>query len=143
MSIWDDVSAECKNMIAGLLCSKEKRMRPEQALEHPWLKRKCKESLKKIEVSPAVIKSLRSFRSAQKLKKAVLTYIATQLSEKEIAPLRALFKSLDTNGDGRLSREEVRQGLKGRADESELAALIISIDTDGSGYIEYNGILFV
>ncbi len=139
VSVWDDVSPECKNMIASLLVNKDKRLKPEQVLNHPWLKVRCKEPPLKIEVTSAIVKSLRAFRDAEKLKKAVLTYIATQLSESEIAPLRTLYKALDTNGDGSLSRDEVREALKGRADEEELAGLIISIDTDGSGSIEYNG----
>ena len=116
-------------------------MTPEQALEHPWLKKTCKEFSGIAVVTAPIVKNLKAFKNSQKLKKAVLTYIATQLSEKELAPLRTLFKSLDSNGDGRLSYKEIKQGLKGRADEQELVSLMISIDTDNSGFIEYNGSL--
>ena len=139
MSIWDDISDACKNLIPKLLTAKETRLKSNQILEHPWLKTAIKDWPAKVEVTASITKNLKAFKNAQKLKKAVLTYIATQLSEKEIAPLRALFKSLDTNGDGKLSHHEIKQGLKGRADEKELTDLMISIDTDNNGYIEYNG----
>ena len=84
---------------------------------------------------------LKLFQGAQKLKKAVLTYIATRLSEKELAPLRTIFKSLDKNGDGKLSQEEIQMGLHGRADAKELTELMLAIDTDNNGYIEYNEFL--
>ena len=47
--------------------------------------------------------------------------------------------SLDKNGDGILSLEEVNEGLKGRSDEKELREIMGSMDTDGSGFIDYNG----
>ena len=86
-----------------------------------------------------VLKNLKVFRGAQKVKKAVLTYLATQLSEKEIEPLKKLFLSLDKNGDGRLSLEEIHTGFKGRPDEQEFVDIMVSMDTDKSGYIDYNG----
>ena len=101
----------------------------------------CKSTASKVEVPQNILKNLKAFSEAQKLKKAVLTYIATQLSEKELAPLRAMFKTLDANGDGKLSHKEIQKGLKGRADEKELTSLMIAVDTDNSGYIEYNEFL--
>ena len=113
-------------------------MRPEQILAHPWLKTPVPTTLRP-ETASILIRNLKTFTVSQKLQKAVLTYLATQLSEKQIAPLRAMFISLDKNGDGRLSAEEIKKGLAGRANEMELTALMQSLDTDGSGYIEYNG----
>jgi len=46
-----------------------------------------------------------------KLKKASLVYIASQLNEVEISELGKLFKSLDTNGDGVLTIEEIKNAL--------------------------------
>eukprot|EP00826_Nyctotherus_ovalis_P026734 TRINITY_DN2085_c0_g2_i11.p2 TRINITY_DN2085_c0_g2~~TRINITY_DN2085_c0_g2_i11.p2 ORF type:complete len:134 (-),score=52.92 TRINITY_DN2085_c0_g2_i11:149-550(-) len=52
-----------------------------------------------------------------------------------------MFKTLDENGDGKLSYEEIKKGLKGRADEKELTNLMLAIDTDNNGFIEYNEFL--
>lgn len=71
-----------------------------------------------------------------------LTYIASQLQESEIQELGDLFKSIDKNGDGCLSLEEVKEALKipeGIQHLKELQSLISSIDTDSNGTINYTG----
>lgn len=124
-----------------MLRPKETRITAEKTLQHPWIITHCKKAPFKAEMTADIVKNLKAFQGAQKLKKAVLTYIATRLSEKEIAPLRAMFKSLDENGDGKLSYEEIKKGLKGRTNEEELTELMMAIDTDNNGYIEYNEFL--
>ena len=54
--------------------------------------------------------SLKNFRNSEKLKKVALTFIASQLSESEIAGLAVLFEKLDKNGDGVLTFEEIKAG---------------------------------
>ena len=141
MSIWEDISNECKNLIYCLLKTKESRITLDKVFKHLWVQKYKRTKDAKIEVSPTIMSNLKSFQEAKKIKKAVFSYIATQLSEKEIEPLRKIFKSLDKNGDGKLSYKEVQQGLKGHGDEEELSKLIIGIDTDNNGYIEYNEFL--
>lgn len=138
--MWEDISPSCQALIVKLLTTKEARLTSDQVLAHPWVKSAVKIEKEIPGFTAKVVANLQKFQSAQKLKKAVLTYIATQLSEKELAPLRDMFRSLDKNGDGRLSHEEIKQGLKGRADEKSLIDLMVAIDTDNNGYIEYNGI---
>ena len=121
-----------------MLVPSEKRLSAQQVLEHPWIT-KFADKKEAAEVSSIMTKNLKTFRGAQKVKKAVLTYLATQLSEKEIEPLKTLFLSIDANGDGRLSREEIKAGFKGRQDEQELLEIMAAMDTDGSGFIDYNG----
>jgi len=74
-------------------------------------------------------------------------YIVTQLiSKKEHAKLRATFTSLDTNADGKLSREELLKGYeelygnKQRA-EQEVNTIMDNVDVDNSGSIDYSGTL--
>lgn len=72
-------------------------------------------------------------------------YIVTQLmSKKEHEKLRAAFTTLDTNADGKLSREELLHGYmelyvdKQRAEE-EITAIMNNADADHSGFIDYSG----
>ena len=67
--------------------------------------------------------SLKNFRNSEKLKKAALTLIASQLSESEIMELAKLFEKLDKNGDGVLSFEEIKEGKR------HILNLLISIYT--------------
>ena len=45
--------------------------------------------------------------------------------------------SLDKNGDGSLTLEELREGLKGKENGETLLEIMKSADTDGSGEINY------
>lgn len=136
--IWNSISPECKDLVSKMLVPADKRITAQQVLDHPWIK-KFADKKEAAVVTPILTKNLKTFKGAQKVKKAVLTYLATQLSEKEIEPMKKLFLSIDANGDGRLSREEIQAGFKGRSDEKELLEIMAAMDTDGSGFIDYNG----
>jgi calcium-dependent protein kinase len=49
--------------------------------------------------------------------------------------------SLDVNGDGSLTFEELKQGLKDKENGDALMELMKSADTDGSGEINYTEFL--
>lgn len=80
---------------------------------------------------------LKKFRDSNRLKKTVLTFIASQLNESEIKDLGEEFCRLDLNNDGELSLDEIKSGMKERHNSSQLEELVRSIDTDGSGTINY------
>jgi len=115
-SEWDNVSKEAKNLITKLLCKPETRYKAGEILKHPWMTAKDTSNMEK----PLSLNydNLKNFRNAAKLKKAALTYIASQLSEKEISHISKLFLQLDKNGDGVLTFEEVKEGLKELPPES-------------------------
>ncbi len=137
MPIWESISKDCKDLITKMLRPAAKRLTAAQVLEHPWFKiiEAPKGSL-----PPVVTNRLNKFRSYQKVQQAVLTYIATQLSEQDIMPLRLYFLTLDKNGDGILSRDEVMEGLKKSEIAGNLIETVDALDTNASGFIDYNGI---
>jgi len=72
-----------------------------------------------------------------------LTYIASQLiSKSEQERLAKIFKALDDNGDGKLSKIEILSGYEEHfgkhLDEDELDRLFDSVDIDKSGFIDYS-----
>ena len=84
----------------------EKRLTAPQVLEHPWMQKKMdKKSAHSINIT-----QLRNFMGYCKLKKAVLSFMASQLSESEIIELGKIFVSLDSNGDGTLTLDELAEG---------------------------------
>jgi len=55
------------------------------------------------------LSNLKNFRAEQKLKQATLTYIVSQLLNKEeTAKMEAIFKAMDLNNDGMLSMDEIK-----------------------------------
>lgn len=76
------------------------------------------------------------------MKAATLTFIGSQLlSKSEREELARVFKKLDQNGDGKLSKEEIKEGyIKhfGRLiSDKEVDVMFDAVDTDQSGYIDY------
>jgi len=73
-----------------------------------------------------------------------LHVIASQLGEAEIKALRDTFTKLDSNGDGKMTVSELKEGIsKAGLKEipSELQAIMEDIDADGSGEIDYTEFL--
>jgi calcium-dependent protein kinase len=64
-----------------------------------------------------------------------------QASPDDIKDLKKLFLSLDINGDGSLTLEELRKGLEGKENGEELLVIMQGADTDGSGEINYTEFL--
>lgn len=63
------------------------------------------------------------------------------MSKDERESLAKVFKQLDVNGDGMLSKEEIKNGYKthfGRSiTDKEIDAMFNAVDTNQSGYIDY------
>jgi len=74
-----------------------------------------------------------------RLKKVALTAVAQQLPDSEIEALQNIFRSLDKNGDGMLSPDEVTEGLKqqGLVVPKAMEGILKSIDCNGSGQLDY------
>ena len=70
-----------------------------------------------------------------------MTAISVQASPDDIKELKQLFMSLDVNGDGSLTLEELKKGLEGKENGEDLLAIMKGADTDGSGEINYTEFL--
>jgi calcium-dependent protein kinase len=127
---WKPVSENAKDLIRKMLTKPDKRLKAGDVLKHPWMTEVLKEDDKnKLELN---FGALKNFRNSEKLKKAALTFIASQLSENEISGLAKLFEKLDKDGNGVLTFEEIKAGLSGLSEKSakEVQAVLASIDTD-------------
>merc|ERR1719277_2167640 len=73
------------------------------------------------------------------MKRVALTAVAQQLQDDEIGALQSAFRSLDRDGDGMLSPADVRACLaaSGVSMSPALEELLQSVDSDGSGYLDY------
>jgi calcium-dependent protein kinase len=133
-----------------------KRLSAEEALSHEWFKyifsqnsfdliEKQRNSYKVTHLNE-IVQSIKNFRAEKKLQQASLSYIVHNLtSSEDCKELRNIFIAFDLNGDGRLTKDELIQGMcqvmtKGEA-EYLVENLMSMIDIDKSGYIEYEEFL--
>ena len=130
-------------MIKKLICRPEKRLTAQEALEHKWFKKALKEDKKKkkINFSNDRMQHMMNFNKATKLQQVALTAISVQASPEDIKELKELFKSLDVNGDGSLSLEELQKGLRDKENGDKMLEVLKAADTDGSGEINYTEFL--
>jgi len=91
----------------------------------------------------SALQNLSSFNAQSKLKQATYAFIASQLlSKQEKEQIDKVFRAMDLNGDGKLSKDEIKKGYgqyfgRNLADE-EIDDMFAKVDTDGSGEIEYS-----
>ena len=134
---WDNISNDVKELIKKMCTSPEKRLTAEQVLNETWVKDNAPNSTQIL--LPMKPDGLKNYANSNKLRKAVLTYIASRLSEEDIKKIKEVFQSIDVDNDGKLSFEEMKKaisltdGIKIEFDEK----IFKSIDTDNSGAIEY------
>lgn len=96
---WKNISEDAKELIRKMLTTSNKRLSAEEVLSHPWVKKLAPNaSAESLKLS---ISTFKSYSSTNKLKRAVLTFIASRLSEEEIQKVKESFQAIDVNGDGR------------------------------------------
>lgn len=123
-----------------------KRISATQALSDPWILKFTKKGKASSECVLSSMQNLKSFKTTSAMHKAVLSYMVTHaISKEEENKLRVAFEALDTNRDGKLSKEEVMKGLlliyEGNTmlAESEADRIMKRIDINKNGSIDYNG----
>ena len=130
------ISPDARKFIEALLeKDPEKRPSAEEALKMPWLSftlHKQRRKSEKSVVPGVVLKKLKSFASQTALKRrfslslsslshesytirntgTALLLMAHHIAGKDLQRLRTHFESLDKDGSGRITMEELRHGLK-------------------------------
>lgn len=89
------------------------------------------------------MQNLKNFNSGSKIKQATYAFIASQLlTKQEKNKIDKIFKAMDKNGDGKLSKDEIKDGYEEHfgklMDETELMDMFDKIDVDRSGFIDYS-----
>jgi calcium-dependent protein kinase len=131
---WDAISDEAKDLIAKMIIPQESRISASDVLRHPWLT--ATNLSANIKINTAGIKN---FYQAERFKRIALTALAFH-SDAEVDDLGRVFTSLDKDGDGHLSYDELMEGLNGVLgnDAKEILSLYKENMTPGSK-INYQG----
>lgn len=138
---WKGVSTEAKTVLRALLTrDPERRLSAAEAVQCEWIQQMLGNTDVKVAITQQVRTNLRTFSLMNKLKKASLNVVATQLNDSAIRDLKSWFMSMDDNSDGSLSVSELRQGFlkAGVSIPEDLSRMMEQIDTDGSGVIDYS-----
>merc|ERR1712070_565318 len=111
------------------------RMTAEGAVAQTW------NGKAKVERQLNTVPALVRFHKSNKLRRAALTAVAMHIDSKYLHELEEQFLKADTDGSGQLSKEEVEHLVKQSAMSAQSSEfvdfLFNSVDTDGSGKIEY------
>lgn len=142
--VWSSVSSEAKEFIASML-NKDPQARPTalKSLEHPWIVQSNFTPALGHERLLTSLSNLKQFHIDSKLQGAVLSFITNQLLKKEdTSHLYEVFCSIDSNSDGKLSKEELLAACALDKDfdlaEEEVLEIMEAVDIDSNGFIEYS-----
>lgn len=134
-------SENAKDLMSKLLTSNTtKRLTASEVLEHPWMTG----GASKTPFLKTVINNLKDFTASSKFKTGILKIMADSMSEKELADIRAVFKELDADGNGKITVTELSHAMEkagSNARNEEILALLTSADIDGDGTLSYEELL--
>jgi calcium-dependent protein kinase len=135
---WPVVSDSAKSLVRHMLePDPTARFDAQQVLDHPWLQNTKKNSNVPLD---AVRSRLKQFSAMNKLKKKALQVIAEFLGGEEIEKLRDMFEMIDSDKDGAITFEELKNGLiqiGSPLTEAEVRQLMDAADVDGNGALNY------
>jgi len=137
---WPHISEAAKDCVRKLLdMDPSKRADAASILRHEWL---VKEGVAlDTPLDHVVLKRMRQFAQMNRLKKMALMVVGQNLNLDELSGLAELFKSIDEDGSGTITVQEMRKALTqwgNKINEVELQQLMAIADVDGDGLIDYN-----
>lgn len=140
---WPSISDAAKDCVRLMLeRNPAKRAKADEILKHPWMKEHGVASDKPL--GNAILNRLNAFAGMNKLKKEAMKIIATAMPADEIAGLRAVFESIDTDKSGTITALELQEALSQKGTslkQEDVDSLIGLIDVDANGTIEYEEFL--
>ena len=144
---FDKVSNSAKDLIRKLLEKDvNKRISAEEALKHSWFKEnKSKEIYNEIKDQNTIktmIDNLKNYKRESVIQETALAYIIHNFPQyKDVINACKLFNQIDSSGDGKITREELYNGISKRYKSDTLKkdvdAIYIRLDMDNNGYIGY------
>ena len=141
---WKNISKYAKELIKNMLTPAKNRFTAKQVLSSKWLEVKLKDDIDENISTALDYRRINKYKTYNKLKKAILTFIASRLSSEESAQIRNIFYNIDEDKNGYISYEDFRKYLVNEYDiddvienEEELQKGFESVDIDHNNQIDY------
>jgi len=138
---WTTVTNQATSLIRQLLeKDTRKRITSQQALESQWIVDKAVVLHDRDPFPSSVAENLQNFWAHSHLKKAALKFIASNLKDAEIEELKSTFQLLDKNGDGTVTRKELKEGLNHISTKHgaiDFQAILAEVSSGSAGKIDY------
>jgi len=143
---YQKVSHEARDLLWRLLqVDPARRLTAAEAVAHPWINGGGNESIPRpLSDCATTMTAFSAFHRSAKIRRAALTAFAMQLTSKQLEGLREDFLAMDTDGNGRISKDELARSIALTAQpgctqdvKDWVDSVFDSIDTDGSQEIEY------
>jgi calcium-dependent protein kinase len=145
-STWKHVSKPAKSLIKDMLkIDPKERPTAYEVLHHPWILRKYPNVDYTKPLAEKAFACLKSFNASNKLQQAILIFIANNLlSAEERNYAMQLFRSMDKDGSGLISKEELHEGFRlanFEITEEKMEGIMKELDANMSGMIDYSEFL--
>ena len=141
---WKNISKYAKELIKNMLTPAKNRFTAKQVLSSKWLEVKLKDDIDENITTALDYRRINKYKTYNKFKKAILTFIASRLSSEESAQIRNIFYNIDEDKNGYISYEDFRKYLVNEYDiddvienEEELQKGFESVDIDHNNQIDY------
>lgn len=144
---WPKVSNEAKDLIKLMLDTNNlTRISAQDALSHLWFKKfRMKEKYNSFINLDKLLKSInniKKYKSDSRLQQVILTFLVhNSMYFPEVKELINVFKQIDSNGDGKITKKEMIYILAKHYNlinaEDEVNKIFENVDIDHNGFIEY------
>ncbi|GIL65354.1 hypothetical protein Vafri_19022 [Volvox africanus] len=141
VSPWPSVSRHARHLVSKMLeKDQDKRIRLDQVMSHPWLRPDGTAPPRALQGS--LRDRISQFRALNMFKREARRVLAAALSPEEVSGLKLLFENLDTDHDGMLSLDELRDGLARECrgellEDADVKELLKAADLNCDGFVDY------
>ncbi|KAK9082754.1 hypothetical protein Scep_029225 [Stephania cephalantha] len=109
---WPKVSEDAKDLVRGMLDPNPySRLTAQEVLDHNWLRNAKIKKLSCVSLGENVCARIKQFCLINKFKKKAWRVVADNLPKDQIAGIKQIFRMMDTDENGLLTFEELKDGL--------------------------------
>jgi calcium-dependent protein kinase len=145
--VWKNISKHAKELIKNMLAPAKTRYTANQVLNSKWLKVKSGKSDEKMNYY-LDYRHIEKYKSYNKFKQAILTFIASRLNTEESEKIRKIFCDMDESKKGFITYEDFSNYIINECNiddisdkQEDIEKAFKSVDIDHSNSIDYTEFL--